>query len=41
MEKPWLNARKGAEPGENCDNVITKAALLEYYSSLSPDGEPI
>jgi len=41
MEKPWNEARKGIEPGENCENEITLASMHEYYSSLSPDGEPV
>ena len=41
MEKPWIEAREGIAPGENCENEITKQSLIEYYSSLSPGGEPV
>ncbi len=41
MEKPWIDAREGYEPGENCENEISHASTVEYYSSLSPDCEPV
>ncbi len=41
MEQPWNEARKGIPLGENCENEITQASLAEYYSSLSPDCEPV
>lgn len=41
MEQPWNEARKGIAPGEHCENEITQASLAEYYSSLSPDCEPV
>ena len=41
MEKPWNEAREGIPLGENCENEITQASLDEYYSSLSPDCEPV
>ena len=41
MEKPWNEAREGFDPGDNCENEITPASLAEYYSSLSPDCEPV
>ena len=41
MEKPWNDARKGIEPGDNCENEITPASIHEYYSSLLPDSEPV
>ena len=31
-EDPWKNARGGCPPGAWCENVITKEAMLEYYS---------
>lgn len=34
LEKPWLDARKGLEPGERGSNEITRAAMAEYYESL-------
>lgn len=33
-EYPWLNAREGLNPGERGSNVITHAAMAEYYGSL-------
>ena len=41
MEQPWNEARKGIAPGEHCEIEITQASLAEYYSSLSPDCEPV
>ena len=41
MEKPWNEAREGIPIGQNCENEITQASLAEYYSSLSPDCEPV
>lgn len=41
MEKPWNEAREGCDLGDNCENEITPASLAEYYSSLSPDCEPV
>jgi len=34
MESPWKEARQGLDPGERGCNIITKEAILEYYSSL-------
>ena len=39
MEDPWNEARKGIEPGENCENEISQASTAEYYSSLPPGTE--
>ena len=33
-EAPWLNAREGLAIGERGNNVISHAAMAEYYSSL-------
>jgi uncharacterized phage-associated protein len=33
-EDPWRDAREGLEPGDSSTNVITKASMHEYYSSL-------
>lgn len=33
-EDPWLNARGDCSPGDRCSNIITKASMHEYYSSL-------
>jgi uncharacterized phage-associated protein len=34
MEAPWKDARRGLQPGERGHSIITKEAILEYYSSL-------
>jgi uncharacterized phage-associated protein len=36
-ERPWMNARKGLDPGERGDVEITPAAMAEYYGSIPPD----
>jgi len=41
MEQPWIEAREGIPLGENCENEISHASTAEYYSSLSPNGEPV
>ena len=41
MEKPWIDAREGCEPGGNCENEISHASIVEYYSSLPPNSEPV
>ena len=33
-EEPWREARKGLEPGERGNRVITHESMAEYYSSL-------
>jgi uncharacterized phage-associated protein len=33
-EDPWKNARLGVAPNQRGDEVITHAAMMEYYSSL-------
>ena len=34
-EEPWRTARKGLAPGERGCQVISHAAMAEYYGSLS------
>ncbi len=34
MEPPWRNARKGVSDGERSSQLITHAAMAEYYGSL-------
>ena len=34
MESPWKDARGDHKPTEKCNNVISLAAMHEYYSSL-------
>lgn len=34
MESPWLEARKGLASGERGNELITHAAMAEYYGSL-------
>lgn len=33
-EAPWKEAREGYEPMASCTEVISKASMAEYYSSL-------
>ena len=33
-ETPWIQARKGLPPNAASHNVITRASMAEYYSSL-------
>ena len=30
-ETPWINARKGCEPGSTCHNVITKESMKKFF----------
>ena len=39
MEKPWNEAREGIPIGQNCENEITLASMVEYYSGLLPSQE--
>ncbi|MBA1335914.1 MAG: hypothetical protein HPY66_1732 [Firmicutes bacterium] len=32
QEDPWVNARRGFDPGEHCSNVISTTSMKEYYS---------
>jgi uncharacterized phage-associated protein len=34
-ERPWIDARVGLAPGELGDQEITKAAMRDYYGSLT------
>ncbi|MBF0552301.1 MAG: DUF4065 domain-containing protein [Deltaproteobacteria bacterium] len=34
QEDPWAEARKGLAPGERGNELISEAAMMEYYSSL-------
>jgi uncharacterized phage-associated protein len=34
QEQPWLQARGSLPPGSNCSELISKAAIHEYYSAL-------
>ena len=36
-EAPWREARKGLKAGERGTRVITPAAMMEYYSSLTDE----
>ncbi|WP_294900569.1 Panacea domain-containing protein [Tatumella sp. UBA2305] len=33
-EAPWLEARGDLEPMSSCSDIISKASMAEYYSSL-------
>lgn len=34
MEMPWQKARRGVADGKRSSNLITRASMSEYYSSL-------
>lgn len=34
LEDPWKNARVGLAPDDRGNRIISKAAMLEYYSNL-------
>jgi len=34
METPWKEARGNLPPGVRSNNIITHAAMMDYYSSL-------
>ncbi len=38
-EPPWINARKGCSPHENCSNKIHPRDMKEYYRSIYEGGE--
>ena len=33
-EAPWINARKGLQPWQNCNNIISEDDMKEYFRSL-------
>lgn len=33
-ERPWLDARKGLDFGDPCDEIIDKEAMQQYYGGL-------
>ena len=37
-EKPWIIARKGYEPGERCNEIITKESMREYFKEVLNEG---
>lgn len=41
METPWIEARKGLKPGERGAAEISLSAMLEYYSGVDAEGQPI
>ena len=34
QELPWIDARGNLQPTDRCDNIITLAAMAEYYSGM-------
>lgn len=32
-ETPWINARKGYEPGERCEVIIPKCAMKDFFEA--------
>ena len=41
LEQPWVEARKGLEPGERGEVEIPLSAMHEYYSGVDVQGKPI
>lgn len=41
MEEPWIEARKGLKPGERGAAEIQLSTMLEYYSGVDVEGQPI
>lgn len=41
MEEPWIEARKGLKPGERGKAEIQLSTMLEYYSGVDVEGQPI
>ena len=41
MEDPWKEARKGLKPGERGEVEIPLSTMLEYYSGVDVEGQPI
>ena len=39
QEQPWINARRGYDPGDKCTNIITHNSMVEYYSTLIGSNE--
>lgn len=33
-ESPWIDARKGISETENCDNVVSKTSMRNYFKSI-------
>lgn len=33
-ETPWITARKGYEPGEKCNVIITKESMKDYFKKV-------
>lgn len=33
-EMPWINARKGLKPWENCNNIISEEDMKTYYRKM-------
>ena len=41
MEEPWIQARKGLRPGERGAAEIDLSTMIEYYSGVDVEGQPI
>lgn len=37
QEDPWINARKGCEPWENCNSIISETDMKDFYRRLMKD----
>ena len=33
-EEPWINARKGYEPGARCNVIISKDSMKDYFKKI-------
>jgi uncharacterized phage-associated protein len=33
QEDPWIEARKGCQPNQRCENVISEATMQKYYAA--------
>ena len=41
LELPWIQARKGLQPGERGNAVIPLATMAGFYSGVDLEGTPI
>ena len=41
METPWIEARKGLNPGERGEVEISLASMVDYYSEVNLWGQPV
>jgi uncharacterized phage-associated protein len=41
QETPWIEARGELSPAARCDEIITSAAMSEYYSGVPDNNEAV